>query len=119
MVTALGDNDSMSNVRSRLKPDKPSHFIRAWRNYRGLSQEKLGSRIGVTHGAISLLERGKIGYTQQTLEALADALQCEAADLLWREPGSFFGIIMDEVRQIPPEDQERVVAILRAFRKVA
>jgi transcriptional regulator with XRE-family HTH domain len=44
--------------------------------------------IGITHGAMSQLERGLISYTQPMLEALAEVLQCEPAHLIAREPNS-------------------------------
>ena len=42
--------------------------------------------IGITHGAMSQLERGFTWYTQPMLEALAKVLQCEPADLITRAP---------------------------------
>ncbi len=104
---------------SRLKPDKPRHFIKEWRKHRGLTQQRLADRLGLTHGAVSQLERGLVGYTQPTLEALAEALQCEPADLIWRDPDSEFGAILAEVRKFPPEQQKRIVAVLKAFREAA
>ena len=44
--------------------------------------------VGVTHGAMSQLERGFIKYTQPMLEALAEALRCTPGDLLTRAPKS-------------------------------
>lgn len=44
--------------------------------------------VGVTHGALSQLERGLIKHTQPMLKALADVLQCEPADLVRRDPTS-------------------------------
>lgn len=76
----------MSKVRSFPKPQKPRHFVREWRKYRGLTQEQLAERAGVTDGAISQLERGDTKYTQPMLEALADALNCAPADLVMRDP---------------------------------
>lgn len=61
-------------------------FLREWRRYRNLSQEALASRIGKTQGLISQLERNQTSYTGDLLEALADALMCEPADLLIRNP---------------------------------
>jgi len=107
------------NVRSYLKGGPPRHFIKAWRTHRGLTQERLADRVGVTHGAMSQLERGLVNYTQPMLEALADALQCEPADLLWRDPESEFGAILAEVSKFPPEQHKRIVAILKAFREAA
>ena len=77
----------MAKVQTRFKEGQPRHFIKEWRKHRRLTQERLAERLGVTHGAISQLERGMTGYTQPMLEALAEALTCEPADLIMREPG--------------------------------
>lgn len=63
------------------------HFVKEWRKFRGYSQERLAEITGVTHGAISQLETGRIGYTQAMLEVLAEALMCEPGDLVMRRPG--------------------------------
>jgi transcriptional regulator with XRE-family HTH domain len=52
------------NFRPHPKPEKPTHFIKAWRKYRDITQERLAERIDATPGAISQLENGKINYTQ-------------------------------------------------------
>ena len=48
----------------------------------------LAEKLDLTHGAISQLERGLVGWTQPTLAALAKALECTPADLIGRNPGS-------------------------------
>jgi transcriptional regulator with XRE-family HTH domain len=53
-----------------------------------LTQEQLADRVGVAVSTISQLETMKQGYSQPTLEAIADALGCEPADLLMRKPPS-------------------------------
>jgi transcriptional regulator with XRE-family HTH domain len=62
------------------------HFIKEWREYRGLKQPQLAERIGVTKATISRVENGETDYTQSLLEVLADALGCEPADLIVRNP---------------------------------
>jgi transcriptional regulator with XRE-family HTH domain len=109
----------MDKVTTRFKTGKPRHFIRQWRKFRGLTQVRLAERIGQTHGAISQLERGLVGYTQPTLEALAEALQCEPGDLITRDPSSEIWSIWDQVRKLPPEEQKRVVAIVQALQNAA
>ena len=61
-------------------------FIRQWREYRGLTLEQLADRVEMTPSYLSMFERGQRGYTQNTLEALAEALQTDAASLLMRDP---------------------------------
>lgn len=73
--------------RTKLKnPGTPRHFIKQWREYRGLTQERLADRVDLSVGAISQLESGLVAYTQPTLEAIASALSCTAADLIMRDP---------------------------------
>jgi len=62
-------------------------FIREWRQHRGLTLEKLAARVDMTSSHLSMLERGQRGYTQETLEHIADALQTTSASLLMRLPG--------------------------------
>jgi transcriptional regulator with XRE-family HTH domain len=56
------------------------------RKARGLSQVRLAKAIGVTTGAVQAYEHGRTRITVERLEALADALHCEPADLLPRDP---------------------------------
>lgn len=46
----------------------------------------------MSKGNLSNIENGKTGYNQATLEALAEALQCDPADLLMRNPADPEGI---------------------------
>lgn len=110
----------MPRVTPRPKRQRPRHYIREWRLYRNLTQEQLAERVGVTHGALSQLERGLINYTQPMLESLAFALQCDPADLIMRNPESDPWSpwqIYDGVRDLPEEDQRRIAAVIDAIRK--
>lgn len=79
-------------IETRFKrPFRPT-FIRQWRKHRGLTLELLADRIAMSVGNLSMIERARTGYTQETLERLADALQCEPADLLTRNPQDPDGI---------------------------
>ncbi|MRI57383.1 XRE family transcriptional regulator [Methylobacterium sp. DB1607] len=76
-----------SKVRTRFKqPRGRPHFIKEWREYRGLKQEQLAERIGKSVATVSQIESRKQDYTKTTLEAIADALMCEPADLVMRNP---------------------------------
>lgn len=48
----------------------------------GLSQEELADKCGYHRTYIGSIERGERNITVSTVEAVAAALQCEAADLL-------------------------------------
>lgn len=69
-------------------------YIRAWREYRGLSLERLAERLTdadtqeamLTPTSLSRIERGLQPYSQAVLEAIAEALACTPADLIMRNP---------------------------------
>lgn len=73
----------IEKVVSRLKR-KPRHFIKEWRKYRGLNQEQLAGRIEMSTASISQIETYTQGWTDETLAAIADALDCAPGDLLIR-----------------------------------
>lgn len=61
-------------------------FFKEWRVHRGLSQEQLADRLETSVASISRIESGSQPYTQDVLEALADALMTDPASLLMRNP---------------------------------
>jgi transcriptional regulator with XRE-family HTH domain len=78
--------------RMKKRPQFRRTFIREWRKHRNLTLEQLSSRLeemgqaDLGPSALSMLERGQRAYTQQSLEALAHALQTDVASLLMRDP---------------------------------
>jgi transcriptional regulator with XRE-family HTH domain len=108
-----------TRVKSRLKqPQRRRHFIKEWRKARGLTQEQLADRIGVAVSTISQLETGKQGYSQPTLEAIAEALDCEPADLLMRDPGRQDAMwSIWEGLDIPAREQ--ITEIAKTFKKAS
>ena len=61
-------------------------FIKQWREYRNLTQDELAERLETSKASISRIEGGQQAYTQDFLEACADALMTDPASLLMRNP---------------------------------
>ncbi len=61
-------------------------FFKEWRIHRGLSQEQLADRLVTSVASISRIENGTQPYTQDVLEALAEALMTDPASLIMRNP---------------------------------
>ena len=70
------------NPKREFNPTK----IRQWREFRDMTQAELGEKVGLSEGHISMLENGKRGYTQPTLEAIAKVLGCMVSDLIDHDP---------------------------------
>jgi transcriptional regulator with XRE-family HTH domain len=61
-------------------------FIKQWREHRNLTQDELAERLETSKASISRIEGGQQAYTQDFLEACADALRTDPASLLMRDP---------------------------------
>lgn len=93
------------------------HFIREWRDYRGLNQEQAAERIGIDRTTLGRIENRQIAYTQPILEALADAYRCEPWDLLNRDP-SKEGAVIDITEMLRGADPAELREILGYARGV-
>ena len=91
-------------------------FIRQWRKHRGLSQERLADRLGMSKAQLSRIENGEQPYAQDFLEACAEALQTEPASLLTRDPGDPEAIwsVWDRAK---PGERRQIVEIAKTLIK--
>lgn len=99
-------------------------YLKAWREYRGYTQERLAERVEpraegepLSGATISRYERGKQNYRQETLEALAVALDCTVVELLSRPPAEReFWEIIDNTRT---GERSRLTTIIKALTDAA
>jgi transcriptional regulator with XRE-family HTH domain len=73
-------------IAYRPKRVRRRTFFREWREYRSLTQEQLADRLETSVASISRIETGTQPYTQDVLEALAEALSTDPASLIVRNP---------------------------------
>jgi transcriptional regulator with XRE-family HTH domain len=103
-----------------LKPPRPN-FIKDWRKSRNLTLEKLVDRLEgmfgyeTTQASLSRIERSEQPYSQPILEALADALGCEPADLIMRPPDAEQDIRL-VWSQLSPENRRKALEIIKVLR---
>lgn len=95
---------------------KQRHFLKAWRKYRGLTQEQFCERMGVTQGQVSKIEAGKKDVELSYLELAAEVLRCDVVDLIIRDPLSPEAIWTVWDHLAPPERQQ-LVEIGKTFKK--
>ncbi len=105
---------------------KPQHyrrtFIREWRLKRGLSLRQLASRLEhepggktLSHASIGRIENRQQAYTQPIIEAVAVALGCEVADLLYVHPDKA-GDVIDltaRLKALPADKRSQALDYLR------
>jgi len=91
------------------------HYIREWRKFRALTQERLAERMGIARSYISHVEKGNRRYDQVFLEAAAQALNCAPADLIMRDPTDPEAI-WSMWEQIDPAQRPIAAKMLQALR---
>lgn len=68
--------------------DPPNVIMRAWRDYRGLTQDQLAKAAGYNRSFVYRVEAGAKRYSKKYLEAIAAVLQCSTGDLISHMPPS-------------------------------
>lgn len=104
----------MAKASGRQMARQRLRFLRAWREFRKLSQEALGAKVGLTQGMISQLEQGYTDFTGNHLELLAGALGCSVRDLMFRHPGEE-GDILSLYEDLPEREKAHAIEILRTL----
>jgi len=66
-------------VEAHVLRDEP--LIKAWREYLGITQEELASRLGISQAAVAKFERGDARLRTATLKKIAAAMGLEAERL--------------------------------------
>lgn len=103
------------DVGMSKRPARQRIYLREWRKHRNLTQETLTARLEVDRTIVSKIETGKLDYHQAFLERAAEALNCEPADLLVRDP-SRPEAIWSIWEQIAPVDRPKALAVLQALK---
>ena len=68
-----------------------THFLREWRELRGLSLRQVEDRSGrrIRHSSVSKIESGEQQFTETTLKILAEVYGVEPWILLRVDPSNF------------------------------
>ncbi len=105
--------------RPHLKPRLKRHFLKEWREYRGLDQETAAERIGISRSQLSKIENMKSPYIQGLLEAAAHAYQCAEGDLITRNPLDEDApwSLVDQLSKAPEPTQATIRAVIASLLK--
>ena len=102
---------------------RAKHYIREWRRKRKLSLRKLAARMEsepgvemISYASIGRIENGEQPYSEDTLQALADALQVEPWMLLRMHPDKG-GEIVDLVERLKPDQMSQALDMLKILTK--
>lgn len=105
-----------ANMAKTADEREPNH-LKAWREFRFMTQEELASKVGTTGAVISLLESGSRKLSPKWLRALAPALNTRPGHLLDHDPNDLPSDVMDIWGDISDEDRPAAIRALQGFRR--
>lgn len=95
-------------------------YIRAWREKKRFTLDQMVGRLAelgveTTSASLSRIERGIQPYSQDILEAIADAMGVTIAQLTEHNPDIPPAKIIDFVRHLSKDEAEQADKVLRAM----
>jgi transcriptional regulator with XRE-family HTH domain len=109
-------HENVNGMKKRVIKPMPN-FLKAWREYRKLTQDQLAGAADVSPPQISKIETGEAKFSHDSLYLLSRALSCSAADLLGRDPTRQLDLALWEMVNALSDDQKRqLIAIVEAIK---
>ena len=93
------------------------NYLKAWREFRGFTQEQLADKVGTDKAVISLLENEKRPLSSTWLRKFAAALETRPGHILDTDPATLDNDIIDIWTRIEATDREQAARVLRSFVK--
>ena len=96
------------------KNDGPN-FLRAWREFRKLTQAELAEKVGTNQNMIAYLETGERGLSAKWLRKLAPALNTTPGHLLDHDPNQLDADIIDIWMHADARQRRQLSDVARAI----
>lgn len=101
-------------ARGAVKPSVNN--LRAWREYRGLTQAQLAELLDTTDNVISMLESGDRQLSPKWLNKLAPVLKTRPGFLLEFSPEDADLSILEAIVDVPADRKGEALQILKVFK---
>ena len=92
----------------------PNH-LRAWREFRGISQQRLAEMAGTSFQVIGYLERGRTQLSAKWLRRLAQPLQITPGLLLDHDPNDLDADLIDTWTKANPREKRQISDIAKTI----
>jgi transcriptional regulator with XRE-family HTH domain len=98
----------------QAKNGGPNH-LKAWRDYRKLTQAELAAEVGTNANMIGYLESGERGLSAKWLRKLADALKITPGHLLDHDPSELPNDILEIWMSADPSQRRQLAEVAKAL----
>lgn len=93
------------------------NYVRAWREFRHLTQEELAEAAGCSPATIGHIENGLRRLSDKWAHPIAKALHTSPGYLYDHDPNDLPTAVLDVWAAIPDENRAQALAVLETFRK--
>lgn len=93
------------------------NFLRAWREYRGLTQQELAEAVETNANMVQYLEKGERGLSAKWLRRLAPALDTTPGMILDHDPLKLDSDVIDIWATASSRERRQLANIARALVK--
>jgi len=100
---------------AKRKRSDPVNNLRAWREFRQITQDELAALVGTNGSVISLLESGARGLSLKWLLKIAPALKTTPGMILDHDPNDLDTSILEIWANVPDDVKPQATAILQTF----
>ena len=100
-----------------MPKDPQRNYLKAWREFRKMTQTKLAEAIGTTGPVISLIEAGERRLSDKWANKLAPVLGTRPGHLFDTDPNDLDSDVMEIWAAIPEEKREQARIVLKTFRE--
>lgn len=101
-------------MEDQEKNGGPNH-LKAWRDFRGLTQAELADKVDTNANMIGYLENGARGLSAKWLRRLADALQITPGHLLDHDPNDIPSDILEIWMNADPAVKRQIAEVAKAL----
>lgn len=105
---------SLSHTVNMAKERIPNH-LKAWREFRRMTQEELAAKLDTTVSQVSMLESGERGLSHKWLLRLAPILKTTPGHLLDHDPNTIDNDVFDIWVGIAKRDRAQALRVLKSF----
>lgn len=99
----------------KVPKERIPNQLRAWREFRRMTQEELAAKADTTASQISMLESGERGLTHKWARILAPLLKTNPGHLFDTDPESLDNDVHDIWISIDKRDRAQALRVLKSF----
>ena len=97
--------------------ERPPHYLRQWRQFRGLTQQQLADAVNTSKTVVSEMERFNLQLSPKWLRRFAPVLRTQPGHIIDHDPADLDNDIIDIWSRIDEQDREQALRVLRSFER--